>query len=153
MKRVAFCLLGAISKDNKIDAGAFVKENSLYSSEEYIDYVKCRNSIFKNILITLEKLLYLLETTTILDNRNGKLKIKTKHVIANIKVFNSIFLIGLFPKIVCSNNIKYRDSIIKISKDFIEILTNNIYNKQNKLLKYIKLHSVIYKFYSVFKLL
>ncbi len=51
MKRVAFCLLGAISKDNRINAGAFVKENSLYSSEEYIDYVKCRNSIFKNIVL------------------------------------------------------------------------------------------------------
>ena len=45
MKKVAFCLRGAISKDK-----AFLKENSLYSDKEYVDHIKCRNSIFKFIV-------------------------------------------------------------------------------------------------------
>ena len=45
MKKVAFCLRGAVSKNKQ-----FRKENSLYSENDYVDFVKCRNSIFKFIV-------------------------------------------------------------------------------------------------------
>ncbi len=46
MKKVAFCLRGAVSKKNGV-TGSLLKENS---NDDYIDYVKCRNSIFKFII-------------------------------------------------------------------------------------------------------
>jgi hypothetical protein len=46
MKRVALCMRGAISKT----FGAFFCENDLYRQGEYIDYVSCRNSIFRHII-------------------------------------------------------------------------------------------------------
>lgn len=46
MKKVAFCLRGAVSKKNGV-TGSSPKENS---NDDYIDYVKCRNSIFKFII-------------------------------------------------------------------------------------------------------
>lgn len=45
MKKVAFCLRGAVSKEH-----AFFTENSLYEEGKYVDYIKCRNSIFKYII-------------------------------------------------------------------------------------------------------
>ena len=45
MKKVAFCLRGAVSKQK-----AFFKQNSLYEKGEYVDFIKCRNSIFKYII-------------------------------------------------------------------------------------------------------
>ena len=46
MKKIAFCLRGAVAKGKE-----FSTENSLYSNEEYVDYIKCRNSIFKFIVL------------------------------------------------------------------------------------------------------
>lgn len=46
MKRCAFCLRGAVSKDS-----AFFLENSLYKKGDYVNYIKCRNSIFKFIVL------------------------------------------------------------------------------------------------------
>ena len=42
MNKVAFCLRGAVSKNE-----AFFTYNSLYKEGKYVDYIKCRNSIFK----------------------------------------------------------------------------------------------------------
>ena len=40
MKKVAFCLRGAVSKQEQ-----FLKFNSLYEEGEYVDFIKCRNSV------------------------------------------------------------------------------------------------------------
>lgn len=45
MNKVAFCLRGAVSKNE-----AFFTYNSLYKEGKYVDYIKCRNSIFKYII-------------------------------------------------------------------------------------------------------
>ena len=45
MNKVAFCLRGAVSKNEP-----FLTEKSLYKEGKYVDYIKCRNSIFKYII-------------------------------------------------------------------------------------------------------
>lgn len=45
MKKVAFCLRGAVSKQKP-----FFTQGSLYEKGEYVDFIKCRNSIFKYIV-------------------------------------------------------------------------------------------------------
>ena len=45
MKKVAFCLKGAVSKEH-----AFYTENSLYDDGKYVNFTKCGNSIFEFII-------------------------------------------------------------------------------------------------------
>jgi len=46
MKKVAFCLLGAVSKE----CGKFIQPKTLYTDSPYVDYVKCKKSIMKYII-------------------------------------------------------------------------------------------------------
>lgn len=46
MKRIAFCMRGAVSKS----FGAFQRQGDLYNNGDYVDYVACRNSIFRHII-------------------------------------------------------------------------------------------------------
>ena len=53
MKKVAFCFRGAVSKNETRNVAPFSTENSLYKEGyTYVDFVKCRNSIFKFIVST-----------------------------------------------------------------------------------------------------
>ena len=47
MKRVAFCLRGAVSRINN---QRMLHQGSLYGNEGYVDFVKCGKSIFDHII-------------------------------------------------------------------------------------------------------
>jgi hypothetical protein len=117
----------------------FEKHDNL-NIEEYHNSWKCLTRIImkKSLLTQVERLLYLLHRyKLIIELGNNKQEYEPKKY---SKIFNTLFTIVFFSKIVCENNVKYKDQIIKKSTDivdtFIHIIDSN-FSLSPKLTPYI----------------
>lgn len=125
----------------------FVRLQKLYTTSRFI-------RIFKCIVSYLYKLSYLIESNSNSNNSEviTKIQFNSDSFSKNIKCFISIFIVGLFPNIVCSNKVKHQSSLIRYSKQFIQHLVILGNNKQLSTITLLKCLNSIDSFYNQFKL-
>lgn len=122
----------------------FIRLQKLYTTSRFIRLFKC-------IVTYLYKFSILIESNSNNSEVITKIQNKKIYVSKNIKCLISIFIVGLFPNIVCSNKVKYQSLLIQLSKQFIQQLVI-LDNKHNSTITLLKCLNSIDSFYNQFKL-